>query len=116
LAQLVEGRAPVRGDVDVVLGQGQRLREQIANAGLVVYDENARPPVGLGSLADRPDVFGAARSLAVEPRIDVALAEAPLAADPDRRNLSRLDEAINGPQVDLQILEHLFRREKRFVN
>src|ERR1700675_2345472 len=46
----------------------------------------------------------AARALAVEPRVDVALAEPPLAADPDGGNLAGLDQAIDGPQVDLEVL------------
>ena len=58
----------------------------------------------------------AARPLAVEPGVDVALAEAPLAADPDRRNLARLDQAVDRPKVDLEVLQDFFGGQKRFVN
>ena len=59
---------------------------------------------------------GAARSapgtLAVEPCIDVALAEAPLAPDANSRNLAGFDQTVHRPQIDLEILEHLFGRQK----
>ena len=58
----------------------------------------------------------AARPLAVEPGIDVALAETPLPADPHRGNLAGLDEAVHRPKVDLEVFQDLFCREKRFVN
>ena len=59
---------------------------------------------------------GPARPLALEPRVDVALPEAPLPADADRRDLARLDQPVDGPQVDLEVLEHLFGRQKAFVH
>src|SRR5215471_7757138 len=58
----------------------------------------------------------AARALAVEPRVDVALAKAPLAPDPDRRNLSGLDQAVDRAQVDLEVFQDFFRCQKGFVN
>src|SRR5207302_621244 len=58
----------------------------------------------------------AAGALAVQPRIDVALSEAPLASDAHRGNLPRLDEPVDRPEVDLKILEDLLRRQKRLVN
>ena len=57
-----------------------------------------------------------AHLLAVEPRVDVALAKAPLAADPDRRDLARLDQAVHRAKVDLEVLENFFGGEKRFIN
>src|SRR5581483_6413022 len=73
---------------------------------------------GLGGrgLGRRRPRTAAARTLAVEPRIDVALAEAPLPADADCRNLARFDQAIHGPQVHLQVLEDFFGGEKCFVD
>ena len=58
----------------------------------------------------------AARTLAVEPRVDVALAEPPLPADADGGNLAGLDQPVHRAQVDLEVLEDFFGREKRFVN
>ena len=58
----------------------------------------------------------AARPLAVEPRVDVALAEPPLAADADGGNLAGFDQPVHGAEVDLEVLQDFFRRQKRFVN
>ena len=58
----------------------------------------------------------AARPLAVEPRVDVALAEPPLASDADRGNLAGLDQPVDRAQVHLEVLEHLLGGEKRFVH
>ena len=44
------------------------------------------------------------------------LPEAPLAADADRGNLARLDQPVDRTQVDLEVLQHLFGREKGFVD
>src|SRR5205823_13061451 len=63
-----------------------------------------------------PPARAAAWPLTVEPGIDVALSEAPLAADAHRRNLARLDETVHGSEVDLEVLEHFLGREKRLVN
>ena len=117
----LERRAAVGRDVDVVLGERQRLRQQIADARLVVDDEDARARVAgrrtrAGAAAAGARARAAARPLAVEPGVDVALAEAPLAADADRGNLAGLDQPVDGPQVDLEVLQDFFGREKRFVN
>src|SRR5439155_6119785 len=58
----------------------------------------------------------AARALAVEPRVDVALAEPPLPADADCWNLARLDQPVHGPEVDLEVFQDFLGREKRFVH
>ena len=58
----------------------------------------------------------AARPLAVEPGVDVALAEPPLAADAHGGNLAGLDQPVHGAQIDLEVLEYLFGRQKRFVH
>ncbi len=95
--------------------------KQIPDAGFVVHDEDARArrarwrSDGGRGLLDRRARAGA-HPLAVEPRVDVALAKAPLAADPDRRNLARLDQAVHGAKVDLEVLEDFFGGEKRFIN
>src|SRR4029450_10804118 len=59
---------------------------------------------------------GGARALAFEPRVDVALPEPPLPSNADRRDLSRLDQAVDGPQVDLEVIEYLFGRQEAFVH
>ena len=58
----------------------------------------------------------AARPLALEPGVDVALPEPPLAAYPNRRNLARLDQAVDRPEIDLQVLEYLFGRQEAFID
>src|SRR5207244_9511507 len=89
-AHALERGAAVRRDVDVVLGQRERFRQQIADAGFVVDDKDARTRVASGWTGRRRGgrrrgcrARAAARTLAVEPRIDVALAETPLAPDAD---------------------------------
>ena len=57
----------------------------------------------------------AARPLAVEPGVDVALAEPPLAADADGGNLPGFDQPVDRTKVDLEVLEDLFGRQKDFV-
>ena len=59
---------------------------------------------------------GRSRLLAVEPRVDVALAEAPLPADAHRRDLPGLDQPVHGPKIDLQVLQDFFGREEGFIN
>ena len=53
--------------------------------------------------------------LAVEPRVDVPLTESPLAPHSDRRDLVRLDKAIDRPKVDLQVFEYFFRGQEDFI-
>jgi len=53
---------------------------------------------------------GAARSLAVEPCVDVILPKSPLASDPDCWNLARLDQPVDGTQINLQIRKNFFGR------
>lgn len=55
------------------------------------------------------------RALRVEPGVDVAFTETPLSADTNRRDFSSFDEAIYGAEVDLEVFQDLFRREKYFV-
>ena len=54
------------------------------------------------------------RPLAVEPRVDVPAAEPPLPADPHGRQLPGVDQAVDRPQVHLQVGEHLVGGEKPF--
>ena len=68
----------------------------------------AAPPAPAAGVLPRP--------LALEPRVDVALAEPPLPADAHRGNLARLDQAVDRPQVDLEVLEYLFGRQKAFFD
>ena len=55
------------------------------------------------------------RPLAVEPGVDVALAEPPLPADAHGGNLPGLDQAVDRTEVDLEVFEDLFRGEEDFV-
>ena len=117
----LERGAAVGRDVDVVFGERQRLRQQIADARLVVDDEHARARRagrrrGGAGAAGAGARRAAARPLAVEPGVDVALAEPPLAADADRRNLAGLDQPVDRAKVDLEVLQDFFGRQKRFVN
>ena len=55
------------------------------------------------------------RAAGFEPCVDVALPETPLAADPNGRNLSGLDQAVDGAKVDLEVVEDFLRGQKVFV-
>src|SRR5207244_2632151 len=103
------------------IGERKRLRQQIADAGFVIHDENSRTlrggarrrRRGGGGGGSRPP---AARTLTIEPRVDIALAEAPLAAHAYRWNLSGLDQPVDCAQIDLKIGENFFSCEKRFFH
>ena len=56
------------------------------------------------------------RPLRFQPGIDVALAETPLPSDAHGRNLPRLDEPIDRPQIHLEVFEYLLGRQKAFVH
>src|SRR5688500_12160407 len=80
-AQSLERRSAVGRGIDIVFGEGERLRQQIADARLVIDHENPR---AIRSLAVRGGCAwplrlrrarAGPRPLAVEPRVDVALAE-----------------------------------------
>jgi len=72
--------------------------------------------LGGGATGAALPAAAAARTLAVEPRVDVAFAEAPLPADAHRGNLAGLDQPVHRAQIDLKVFEDFFGREKRFVN
>ena len=57
----------------------------------------------------------AAGALGVEPRVDVALPEAPLSPDPDGRNLPGLDQTIDRAQIDLEVFQDLLGRQEDLV-
>ena len=86
---------------------------------LVVDDEHARTR-GAGRRARRRRggslPRAAARPLAVEPCVDVAFAEPPLAADTNGGDLAGFDQPVDRPEVDLEVLEHLLGRQKRLVH
>src|SRR5262249_3620633 len=103
----------------VVLGERERLRQQIADRRLVVHYEHARTAghrhrrrFGRAGRGAGP----AARALRLEPRVDVALAEPPLAPHADRGDLACFDQAIDRAQIDRKVLESLFGREKTLVH
>jgi hypothetical protein len=56
-----------------------------------------------------------AGTLTIEPRVDVPLAEPPLAADSDGWNLPGLDKAIHRTEIDLKVFKDLFRGQEDFV-
>jgi hypothetical protein len=90
------------------LGERERFGQQVANAGLVVDDEHARTGIagrrtGWRRQPARPQRHAtAARTLAVEPRVDVALAEPPLPSDADRWNFPGFDQPVHRPQIHLE--------------
>src|SRR5207244_13589908 len=94
---------------------GARLRQQVANGRRVLDDEDALAGAAGRRRRGRRGRSIAARPLTVEPGVDVALAESPLAADPHSRNLSRLNQTINSTKVDLQVLENFLGRQEHFV-
>jgi hypothetical protein len=53
--------------------------------------------------------------LAVQPRVDIPFAEPPLATHSNSRNLAGLDQAVDGAQVDLEVLENLFSRQENVI-
>lgn len=55
------------------------------------------------------------RPLRIQPGVDVALPEAPLTSDADRWDLARLDESIDGPKIDLEVLQNLFGGQENLV-
>ena len=116
----LERGAAVGRDVHVVLGERQRLRQQIAMLASSSTTRTRGRAVPVAGRGPAPAAAGAARAaaraLAVEPGVDVALAEAPLAADAHRRNLAGLDQPVDGAKIDLEVLQDLFGGEKRFVN
>jgi hypothetical protein len=81
--------------LDLVLCQGQRLCQKVADTGFVVHHQDprwspgpapCRSPCGRGSRG-----WHALRAFAFEPRVDVSFSETPLPSDPDRGDLSCLD-------------------------
>ena len=102
-------RAPASSPAD----RGCSLRRPRRGRAAATRRSRRGPPA---RAACRRGARRAARPLAVEPGVDVALAEPPLAADADRRDLSGLDQPVDRAQVDLEVLQDFFRGEKRFVN
>ena len=90
--------------------------------------------VGLSVAVKRPDLLYAyidtvgqqlvgrlagvrsARTLRLEPRVDVALAEAPLPSHPHSGNLPRFDETVDRPKVDLEILQDFLGGQESFFH
>ena len=89
----------------------ERLRDEVAHGLFVVDHEHSW---ALGGFAFQP---GVAQDSAVggQPRLDVAPAITILVADAIGRDLSVLDEAIDGPSSEVEILEDFFRRQILFV-
>ena len=91
-------------------------RSRIAASSSTTSTRGRRPPASPSRArrrrAPRPD----ARPLALEPGVDVALAEPPLPADPHRRDLAGLDQPVDRAEVDLEVLEDLFGRQEAFVD
>ena len=113
-AQPIERGARVADGFDVVFRQRKRPREQFPNALLVVGDEHAMRRRARRALRDsrrQPD----ASPLRLEPRVEIALPEAPLPPDAHGRYLPRLDQPVDRPQVDLQVVDHFLGGEKRIV-
>src|SRR5262249_37347740 len=71
---------------------------------------------GLARGGRRGRARAAARTLALEPRVDVALAKPPLPSHAHGGDLAGLDQPVDGPQIDLEVLEHLLGRQEAFVD
>ena len=56
------------------------------------------------------------RPLTLKSRIDIALTKSPLATDPYRWDLARLDESIHGSEVDLKVFQDLVPCQKRLAD
>ena len=54
--------------------------------------------------------------LRIQPRVDVTLAEPPLPAHTDSGQFARLDQAIDRPEIDLQVVNDFVGREERLVH
>ena len=107
--------AGVGRGVDVVFRQRQRLRQQIADARFVVHDEHARAAVargwrGRGRRRRRPTA-----SAGCPARRRCRASGTATGGRRGRRESSRLDQPVDGAQVDLEVLEDLFGRQKHFV-
>ena len=59
--------------------------------------------------------IGTARSLVLQPTVDIALAKTPLAADAHRGNLAGFDQPVHRTEVDLEVLQDFFSRKEDFV-
>ena len=57
----------------------------------------------------------AAWPLAIEPGVDITFPEPPLASYSYGRYLSRFNQPVDGPEIDLQVFQDLFGREEHFV-
>ena len=75
-----------------------------------------RPAGGPAAREPERSIAPASRPLALEPGVDVALAEPPLASHPDGRNLPGLDQPVDRAEVDLEVFEYLFGRQKPFFH
>src|SRR5687768_9774796 len=111
-AQALDRSAAVGCRVYIVLGERQRLGQQLADARFIVDNENSRT---IGSTRRTIGYRGrgaalAARPLRIEPCIDIAFTESPLPSDAHRRNLPRLDQPVDRAEIDLEVLEYLFGR------
>ena len=113
--------AAVGRHVHVVLGERQRLGEQVADAGLVVDHEDARTRrAGRGARRCRR----AGRRRATPPRSRWLSSQASMSRLRKRHwrptrtagNLPRFDQPVDRSKVDLEVFQDFFGREKRFVN
>src|SRR3982751_6289221 len=59
----------------------------------------------LAAVAGRGGAAAGGRALAVEPGIDITFAEPPLASDPHRGDLAGLDQAVDSPEIDLEVFQ-----------
>jgi len=116
-ADATEGGARIGRCIDVVLRQCEGFRQQIPDARLVVDHQHAGASMSRcrrrGCRWRAPS--SRMGSLTIEPGVDVPFAESPLASDSNGGNLSRFDETVNGPEIDLKVFEDLFGRQKHFV-
>src|SRR5262249_45189139 len=83
------------------------------DARLIVHHQDAMDIAAAGERADGGRC--GSRTLRVQPGFDIAFAKTPLTADTNGRDLARLDQAIDGPEVDVQVLQDLFGGQENVV-
>ena len=115
-AQIVHRRRRRRRSPPVPASSNSRSRMLASSS---TTSTLGRPSARTRNASDRCGVGDGRRDrrlLALEPRVDVALAEPPLAAYPNRRNLACFDQPVDRAQVDVKVVKDLFSSQKRFVD
>ena len=54
-------------------------------------------------------------ALAIQPDVEVHLAEPPLPSNANRGDFPGFYQAVNSTQIDMEVLQYLFRREEHVI-